>query len=205
MNASAEEGGSRRSPSLLLVSGFLAAVVLVYAVAVVLGIVSSDSRLGVAEVALLTLAGLFVLAALNPGLLKWMRTFEAFGIRIERIEAEQVTQSARLESLRVILPLLLPPREQRHLTNLADSTTGNYVGRESLRHEIRRLRGLELITMVDNRRVGEIENRAHFDLAEFVALTDLGREWVARIRELEAHDAQKSGGKERLPSPSPSG
>ena len=55
---------------------------------------------------------------------------------------------------------------------------------------MRRLRSIGLIRMRKGKTVGQTKGLGRFDLADFVALTDLGQRWVRRIREIEdeGHD-----------------
>lgn len=87
----------------------------------------------------------------------------------------------RLDELDRVLTLLLRPEERNHLIRLEKGDTNNYVGRHSLRDELRRLRALGLIQSNPGRNVGEMVDNRRFDLKDFVALTDAGREYLARL------------------------
>lgn len=80
-----------------------------------------------------------------------------------------------------VLTLLLRPEERNHLIRLDQGGTNNYVGRHSLREELRRLRALGLIQSNPGRSVGEMADNRRFDLKEFVRLTALGREYLVRL------------------------
>jgi hypothetical protein len=87
----------------------------------------------------------------------------------------------RQDELDRVLTLLLRPEERNHLIRLDKGDTNNYVGRHSLREELRRLRALGLIRSVPGRNVGEMADNRRFDLKDFVALTDVGRAYLARL------------------------
>jgi hypothetical protein len=90
----------------------------------------------------------------------------------------------RQDELDRVTMLLLRPNERNHLMNLMNlekGTTNNYVGRHSLREELRRLRALGLIQVHQGRMISEMTDNRRFDLMDFVALTNLGREFLARL------------------------
>ena len=88
----------------------------------------------------------------------------------------------------LVLPLLLPENERRHLLNLAEGRTQGYRGGDVPRTELRRLRSMGLIEMHPGRWVSQMHSDATFDLSDYVALTELGERWVDRIRRMEMHD-----------------
>jgi hypothetical protein len=61
-----------------------------------------------------------------------VRSFQVASMRVElaEIRAQQIDQSARLEILGLLLPLVLTQAERSHLRNLYHDTTEHYVGRE---------------------------------------------------------------------------
>jgi hypothetical protein len=87
----------------------------------------------------------------------------------------------RLDELDRVLTLLLRPEERNHLINLEKGDTDNYVGRHTLRNELRRLRALGLIQSNPGRNIGEMAENRRLNLKDFVALTDSGREFLARL------------------------
>lgn len=97
-----------------------------------------------------------------------------------------------LTDIQLILPVLLPEAERKHLFNLADKKTQNYKGTHQLRTELRRLRSVKLIKMRGDKEVGKIANDLTVDLSDFVELTDLGQRWVGRIKEIESDTIKPS-------------
>jgi hypothetical protein len=91
--------------------------------------------------------------------------------------------SSNAQDLGLLLPVLIPEPEQKHLLNIADGKTKGYKGRGSLRSELRHLRSLGLIRKHADRRIAELKSEGVYDLADIVELTDLGRRWVPKLRE----------------------
>jgi hypothetical protein len=120
-------------------------------------------------------------------LLRHIKTFSMGQLKfelIEKLRERQDKQEERLADIALILPLLLPDREVKHVRNLWSHTTAGYKGSHALRTELRRLRSIGLLTMKDNRTVAEMKDGADFDLANYVGLTELGRRWAIRIQEI---------------------
>ena len=114
-----------------------------------------------------------------------VRSFQVASMRVElaEIRAQQMDQSARLEILGLLLPLVLTQAERCHLRNLYHDTTEDYEGNTNLRTELRTLRYL---TLIDNPRqpIGTAEDGKIFDLRDVVELTPLGKMWAKQIEEM---------------------
>jgi hypothetical protein len=82
----------------------------------------------------------------------------------------------------MILAALIPEAERRHLFNLADGATQSYSGGKHLRSELRHLRAVGLVRKQDGRNIAELRSGSTHDLKDILALTDLGREWAAKLR-----------------------
>lgn len=120
-------------------------------------------------------------------LLRQIKTFSFGDVKLEMLEKvreRQVQQEEKLDDLALILPLLLPEKEQKHLINLAEGKTKDYKGNKSLRDELRRLRSIGLIAMRKGY-IADIKDGMSFNLADQVELTNLGRRWTKRISEIE--------------------
>jgi len=115
---------------------------------------------------------------------------------IEKLREQQQRQEEKIADIALILPLLLPEMEVRHLLNLYSGQTEGYQGRSSLREELRRLRSIGLIAKKTGRNIGDIWDGLTIDLAEYVELTKLGRRWATRIQEIQFGDARVAGGPE---------
>ena len=90
--------------------------------------------------------------------------------------------SPHAQDLGLLLPVLIPEPEQKHLLNIADRKTKGYKGRGTLRSELRHLRSMGLIKNHVDRHIGELKSEGVYDLADIIELTDLGRQWAARLR-----------------------
>ena len=85
-------------------------------------------------------------------------------------------------SLQDLLPVLIPEPEQKHLFNLARGNTQGYKGGGNVRSELRHLRTIGLIRKHPEKHIGDLRSDGVYDLADVVELTDLGRQWVARLK-----------------------
>src|SRR5215831_7573618 len=101
-------------------------------------------------VALISLAGSIALAILNHFLQQRVRAQEE---RARQTKEQVKQQEERLADINLILPLLLPDREVRHIKNLFTHTTAGYHGNSALRAELRRLRSIGLLAMKPGRTV----------------------------------------------------
>jgi hypothetical protein len=93
----------------------------------------------------------------------------------------------RLDDLDRVLNLLLRPAEREHLRNLEKGDTEGYVGRHSLRAELRNLRALGLLETSPARTIGEMTDQRRFDLKDFATLTHIGREYLKRAASFPGH------------------
>jgi hypothetical protein len=89
--------------------------------------------------------------------------------------------AADADVLRTLAPILIPEPERVHLLNIAHGMTQGYKGRGSLRSELRHLRSLGLIQRHPGRHIADLTSDNIHDIADVVELTDLGREWVAKL------------------------
>ncbi len=131
-------------------------------------------------------------------LLRQVKAFSLGQLKFEMIEKlveQQQKQAERLADIALILPLLLPDKEVRHVRNLFAKQTEKYHGGSSLREELRRLRSIGLLAKRPDSNIGDMRDGMTFDLADYVELTDLGRRWAARIEEIQAGEAKPAAGR----------
>jgi hypothetical protein len=130
------------------------------------------------------LAALFLL---NPAWFERLRKLEFYGLKLEVDEVKRAQQRQReqLELMRPLLPVLMPEGERNHLLNLASDNVSGYVGSGTLPAELRRLRSMNLIEKLPNRNIGDITDGLNIYLADYVRLTEAGKEWVAIIQQAE--------------------
>src|SRR6202043_3159232 len=171
----------------LLITAIVVAVS-VYTLAVVLGYITTERKIDTANLAIIALAVLCVLLIANPAIFQRLKKFEVSGVKLEmleRVRERQAEQEHKIEDIALILPLLLPKAERKHLLNLGKGKTADYQGNAALRAELRRLRTATLIRSLPGVHVAQIQDNTKTDLATYVELTSLGHRWVKRIRELE--------------------
>jgi hypothetical protein len=82
----------------------------------------------------------------------------------------------------LLLSAVIPEPERAHLLNIAQKRTRGYKGNGSLRSELRHLRTLGLIDKVKGRHIGDLTTGSVFDLADFVELTESGKQWAAKLQ-----------------------
>ena len=108
-----------------------------------------------------------------PEIFSRLQRIEVAGVTIELLEKRQDEQQAQLDEFMLILPIILPTNERKHLLNLASGNTKNYIGNSNVQTEIRRLRSIGLIS--NTQPIGYIKDGVPFDLSSFVQLTRFGR------------------------------
>jgi hypothetical protein len=131
---------------------------------------------------------LYLVAAGVLLLLRQVKTFSFGDVKLEmleRVRERQARQGVLLDDMQLILPLLLPEKECKHLMNLATKRTLSYKGSSPLRNELRRLRELGMIR-VKVGYIADLKDSVEFDLAEKIELTPTGIRWAERIGELKA-------------------
>jgi hypothetical protein len=99
--------------------------------------------------------------------------------RLENLENAQENQTKELDELRFALLLMVTDSERVHLENLRAGSNPNYDRNPSVQAELRRLRAMGLIR--SKRYIGEMPE--HFNLSEWVELTDRGNEYLRRTAE----------------------
>jgi hypothetical protein len=179
----------------IAIAVLLALLVITYITAIVLGYVPEGRRVDGASLAVTAVLVLAIVIALRPDLADRFKGFEMSGFKVEmleRVRERQAEQAIQLQDMSLMMPLLLPAAERKHLLNVASGNPSNYKGAHSLRTELRRLRSLDLIRMRGDRHVGMMKDGMVFDLQDFIELTDLGRRWSKRITEIERRDPDAS-------------
>jgi hypothetical protein len=180
--------GIRSAVAALIIIGAAA-----YTLGVVMGWISKERQIDLSHLGVIAVTAALCAILIVPDLFGRLRSFEMQGIKIElleRVREKQLQQEDQLRDLRLIIPLLLPDAEHKHLRNLAAGRTQAYRGSENLRGELRHLRMIGLIRMVEGHWVSHLDDKREVDLAEFVELTDLGKQWANKLVQLdEPHDA----------------
>ncbi|HEY2116081.1 MAG TPA: hypothetical protein VGJ51_13375 [Candidatus Angelobacter sp.] len=162
-----------------------------YIVAVVRGL-PKDNRIDAATLGIIGIGILAAIIVLRPDIFEHVTRLEVAGWKVD-IEKRQEKQDKQLNDIQLILPILLPEAEQKHLLNLASGGQVNEKGNHDLRTQLRRLRSIKLIRMLSGKEVNQITNDLTVNIGQFVELTDLGKRWVSRIQEIEAEAAKAAG------------
>jgi hypothetical protein len=170
------------------VAVLLIVFVSLYLLAFVLGWIKEGNKIDAVHLALIVLTGVIAVALVQPQAFERLKRLKLSGFELEVLEEvkeKQAAQEDQLEDIRLILPLLLPQADRKHLSNLELKTTADYQGNHGLRAALRRLRSMRLVRMKTDRYIAEMKDGGAYDLADFVELTALGQRWVKRLREIE--------------------
>jgi hypothetical protein len=175
----------RRSALRPFLSVCLGLVVLVYTLGVVCGFIPEGQRIDLVHLGLITLTALIIILLLWPEMVSRVKLVEVPGVKFEMLELKekQVEQRLQLEDMKLILPLLLPEPERKHLLNLFRNPRAPYKKSRVVQDELRHLRSLGLIKMKPHSTVGELPDE--FTLEDHFEFTDRGKRWVTRYGELE--------------------
>jgi hypothetical protein len=158
-----------------------------YIVAVVLGRIPSQQKLGVADIAVVLLAAGVASIMLKPELLDRISHLKLGELELDwlqKLEEGQRKQGNELDDVRFVLTLLLQQNELEHLRNLEKGNT-EYEGNEALCAELRKLRTLGLIRNRKGHVMGETSIKHKFDLNDIVELTERGRQYLERLGEYD--------------------
>ncbi|MCI5144827.1 MAG: hypothetical protein D3923_04700 [Candidatus Electrothrix sp. AR3] len=167
---------------------FLIIIGISYTLLVVLGEIPQANQLSATHLVLLIFLSIWVLFLVSPDTLKRVKLLELSGFKmelLERVQEKQIKQTEALDTISLVIPLLLPKMEQKHLVNLSVGKTEKYRGGSVLRLELRRLRSFGLIEMTNRGYVAHLIDNKIFDLSYYVKLTRLGKRWARQINQLE--------------------
>lgn len=189
----------------------VAVCTVLYLLLVVSGIIPAANRLTAADCAVVVVTALVVAAAWRPDFFERLQKFDFAGIKFElgevkkgQIELQklQQEQQAVLEDVRLALRLLITEKERDHLRNLFTHATHTYRVKGALLEEIRNLRAMKLVSMCDGKTVGGMPEKAIFDLAEYVRLTEDGLKFVSHFtNQPDAQGNEASATSKNKPGP----
>lgn len=168
-----------------------------YSIAVVTRGIPNDQRIDSVQFGMLIFMTVIVILLLKPNVLDRLGRLEVSGFKLEmleRVKEKQVEQQEVLESINLMLPLLLPETERKHLFNLSRGKTKGYDGRSSMRAELRRLRSIGLVRCREGKHIGDMKSGNRWDLADFVELTPQGEKWLHLIERIEKSDSEADEG-----------
>lgn len=160
-------------------------MVLACTLGVVFGLIPQTHRIDLVHLGLIMLAAVIILLLLWPETGRRVKLVEVAGVKLEMLELKekQVEQRLQLEDMKLILPLLLPDPERKHLLNLVRNPRLPYKRSRTVQDELRHLRSIELLKMKPSSTVTELPDE--FKLEDHFEVTDRGMRWVTRYGELE--------------------
>lgn len=169
----------------VVIATCLGLLILAYTLGVLIGLIPEERRIDTVHLGLIALVALIIVVLLWPEAVGRVKLVEVPGVKVEMLELKekQVEQRLQLEDIKLILPLLLPEPERKHLLNLARNPSTRYKRSHVVQDELRHLRSLGLIKMKPNRTVGQLPDE--FELEDHFDVTERGRRWVARYGEIE--------------------
>jgi hypothetical protein len=156
-----------------------------YIVAVVLGRIPAQQKLGVADIAVVIFAVGVASILLRPELLARISHLKLGELELDwlqKLEEDQRKQRGELDDVRFVLTLLLQQSELQHLKNLQEGNT-QYQGNEVLCAELRKLRTLGLIRNRTGHALAETSAKHKFDLGDIVELSERGKQYLVRLGE----------------------
>lgn len=192
---SEQTGGGVNPKVRVALSLGIVALVLAYSVGVISGLIIDARKIDATHFTLIVVAAVVATIILRPDLIERLKKFKfmALELELEQVKQKQTVQQELIQDIRTLLPLLITDPEKKHLYNLDTRKTQNYRGSHTMRTELRRLRAIGLIRMVDGRHVGDIKTDLVVDLADYVELTPAGQTWVERLRKNEDLGAPPGG------------
>lgn len=161
-----------------------------YTVGVILGYVPVDRRIDTVNLVLIVAVSALIVAWINPKLIERVSSIEWSGLRIKMLEVKQRQdiQETQLDRFSLVLKLLLPKSERDHLQVMAEGKTTGFTGSHELRTQLRHLRSMGLIRNSSGRLVKQIEDNTTVDLADYVKLTEFGRQWADSLKQIKAEE-----------------
>ena len=177
----------------IIVTLIITILVFTYTIGIVLGYIDAKNRIDGVNLSVILITTLII------SLLWWPQAFENItGIEISNIL--KITKDVKKlqdnqEQHKLMLPLLLPEKERRHLVHLLENRTSAYGSSSYLRNDLRHLRSMGLIEMCNNYRIADIKGLPNFDLASYVRLTTpTGIYWARECKKLESQLEDSSNG-----------
>jgi len=161
-----------------------------YLLLVVSGRIPAANRLSAADCGVVVVAALVIAAAWKPAFFERLQKFDFAGVKFElgevkkgqiEVQKHQQEQQAVLDDVRLALRLLITEKERDHLSNLFTHASNTYRVKGALREDIRHLRAMKLVKMREGKTVGGMPEKAVFDLADYVELTEDGLQFISRF------------------------
>lgn len=190
--ASTKQNGTEWRLARIGASIVIVVLIAIYAESIVSGNLRKERQIDGPGLAVIVVGAVFVVMVLEPRFLERLSRLELAGFKLEllkRVQEKQSQQEIQLNDMQLLLPLLLPAAERRHLRNLIEKKTSNYKGNHNVRSELRHMRTLDLIEMCGDHHVGELKDDMPFDLGKYVKLKEFGQMWAERIQKIKEPDS----------------
>jgi len=191
--AKAQSGEKKSAPDVarswaaLVVTVVITVLGLAYLAAIPLGFMG-ENKFGTTEAIILAVL-LFFNSVLIGSLDSLSISGKGIDFKVREVQKEQSRQKDEIKSLQFLLSYFVTPSELKRLEKLAERSSPYQINSEYdkklLHTELRRLRSLDLIEMVEGHTIGG-EDGIHGkkgDLYDFVRITKRGREYL-ELREL---------------------
>jgi hypothetical protein len=170
-----------------VITGLLSVIAVGYLGAVVTGVVSKGSRLQLPELFVFLIVAMVLFLVSFPQIadrVSSVKVAKVFEVELAQVRKQQSEHEIQLDSIRFIVPLLLPEAKRHHLINLYEKKTA-YRGSKTLRTELRDMRAAQLIRSRAGKTVHEISDDRDVDLSNYVELTEVGTFWAKESQKLE--------------------
>jgi hypothetical protein len=121
---------------------------ILYTTAVLFGQITDKQKIDTINLALIALVLLAILILTRPRMFEQLSLVEILGIKLQlnRVLDRQAQQETQLQDISLILPLLIPQSERKHLAELGSNQKHLNQRSSSLVRELRRLRSVGLVT-----------------------------------------------------------
>jgi hypothetical protein len=176
----------------LVVTVVITILGLAYLMAILFGWIGAN-KFGTTEAIILA-----VLLFFNSVLIGKLDTLSISGkgieFKVREVEKEQRKQKDEIRSIQFLLRYFVTPSELKRLEQLAERSSpfriNNDYDKKLLHNELRRLRSLDLIEMVEGHTIGGDKDGIHEqkgDLYKHVRITKRGREYLGLRESIETH------------------
>ena len=174
----------------VIVAIALLALIVAYTWGVVTGGIDAGRRIDATHMVAIVVVGLFCTALLSPKLLSRIKTLELKGFKLEldKVREWQRRQELELEDIRLLIAVLLPDAERKHLTQLA-AGGAEVVGSDQRRTEFRKLTSLGLVKRKPGRNIADLKDGLAMRTTELLEITPLGEQLVRRLADLDTQKA----------------
>ncbi|MGB8647477.1 MAG: hypothetical protein WCF84_19750 [Anaerolineae bacterium] len=156
--------------------------------------IPADRKIDSVALAIILVGLVALLFLLSPQTFDRLRSVEGpgFKLALDEVKAKVAQQEDQLETMRLMQLVLLQKKQQDQLLNLASDNPEKLQGNHTTRQELRQLRSLGLVKMsAIHQHMAEIQDALEVNPQEYVVLTDQGKLWVEKIKEIRKKDTEE--------------